>query len=122
MTAAGFIAEDGERIGGERSGGRARSPLATVRRTGYRAAGEKPITFAESGVVMKGLGLLVCALIFAPGCASEGGKSPWDDFWKDLRGDNMEMKCDFTGSKGLADSPAQQRARDDNPSAANQGN
>ena len=70
---------------------------------------------------MKGLGLLVCALIFAPGCASEGGKSPWDDFWKDLRGDNMQMKSDFTGSRDLLETPAQERARAYNPSAADQG-
>jgi hypothetical protein len=36
------------------------------------------------------LGLLTLAL--GVGCAAEGQKSQWDDFWKDLRGDNMKMR------------------------------
>jgi len=37
--------------------------------------------------------VLVCALVTIAGCASDGsGKSQWDEFWKDLRGENMEMK------------------------------
>jgi len=43
--------------------------------------------------------LLFCALCFLPGCASGGGKGEWDDFWKDLRGDNMRMRNDFGESK-----------------------
>jgi hypothetical protein len=37
----------------------------------------------------------LCVLVFAlflGGCAAPGQKSQWDDFWKDLRGDNMEMR------------------------------
>ena len=30
--------------------------------------------------------------LLAGGCATQGQKGPWDDFWKDLRGDNMEMR------------------------------
>ena len=41
---------------------------------------------------MKRLWWLLGALILCAGCASDGKKSDWDDFWKDLRGDNMEMK------------------------------
>jgi hypothetical protein len=48
---------------------------------------------------MKRLCVLRCALIGAVafcGCASEGHKGQWDDFWKDVRGDNMQMKTDFS--------------------------
>jgi len=51
---------------------------------------------------MKRLCVLLCALIGAfaiSGCASEGTKGQWDDFWKDVRGDNMEMKSDFSAFK-----------------------
>jgi hypothetical protein len=48
---------------------------------------------------MKRLCVLLCALIGVVafcGCASEGHKGQWDDFWKDVRGDNMQMKTDFS--------------------------
>jgi hypothetical protein len=51
---------------------------------------------------MKRLGVLLCALFVAlafSGCASDGKKGQWDDFWKDVRGDNMEMKSDFSAFK-----------------------
>lgn len=40
---------------------------------------------------------VLCVLVFTllvSGCATAtpGQKGPWDDFWKDLRGDNMEMR------------------------------
>jgi hypothetical protein len=41
---------------------------------------------------MRRLCVLVCALFLAAGCAAPGEKSQWDDFWKDLRGDNMQMR------------------------------
>jgi hypothetical protein len=28
------------------------------------------------------------------GCASDGDKGQWDEFWKDVRGDNMKMSTD----------------------------
>jgi hypothetical protein len=40
---------------------------------------------------MRRLCVLLCALILAPGCASEGDKAQWEEVWKDLRGENMEM-------------------------------
>jgi hypothetical protein len=33
------------------------------------------------------------------GCASEGDKGQWDEVWKDLRGDNMQMRNDFSGMR-----------------------
>jgi hypothetical protein len=41
---------------------------------------------------MKRLYILVFIVVLAGGCAAPGEKSQWDDFWKDLRGDNMEMR------------------------------
>jgi hypothetical protein len=51
---------------------------------------------------MKRLCVLLCALVgtlAVSGCASEGHKGQWDEFWKDVRGDNMEMKTDFSAFK-----------------------
>jgi hypothetical protein len=31
------------------------------------------------------------------GCASDGDKAQWDEFRKDLRGDNMQMHADKSG-------------------------
>ncbi len=39
--------------------------------------------------------IVLCLLLLAAGCASEGSKSQWDEFFKDLRGDNMKMKSDL---------------------------
>jgi hypothetical protein len=61
---------------------------------------------------MKRLAVLLCALLFSLGCSSEGGSGQWDDFWKDLRGDNMKMKSDFTQTKALDDQPAPAKPRD----------
>jgi hypothetical protein len=41
---------------------------------------------------MRHLCVLVFALCFGAGCAADGQKSEWDAFWKDVRGDNMEMR------------------------------
>jgi hypothetical protein len=38
--------------------------------------------------------VLVLALLVCVGCASPGEKSEWDEFWKDLRGDNLKMRAD----------------------------
>jgi hypothetical protein len=47
---------------------------------------------------MRRLCVLLCALFAAAcaGCASEGSKAQWDDFWRDVRGDNMKMNADFS--------------------------
>jgi hypothetical protein len=37
---------------------------------------------------------LACGLMLGSGCAGDGGKSDWDGFWRDLRGDNMQMHDD----------------------------
>jgi hypothetical protein len=46
---------------------------------------------------MKRLGLLclVSILFCALGCASDSSKAEWREFFKDLRGDNMQMRSDM---------------------------
>ncbi len=41
---------------------------------------------------MRRLWVFAFALFLGVGCAAEGEKSQWDEFKKDLRGDNMEMR------------------------------
>jgi hypothetical protein len=67
--------------------------------TGYTAAGiHFPIERIYGVEAMKRLRVLLCALLLASlGCASEGSRGQWDEFWKDLRGDNMKMRNDFSG-------------------------
>jgi hypothetical protein len=38
--------------------------------------------------------MLVLALGVCVGCAADGNKGAWDEFWKDLRGDNMKMRSE----------------------------
>jgi hypothetical protein len=37
---------------------------------------------------------LLLLLFLCVGCATEDSKQQWDEFWKDLRGDNMKMMSD----------------------------
>ncbi|MBV9126359.1 MAG: hypothetical protein JO112_23670 [Planctomycetes bacterium] len=39
--------------------------------------------------------MLALALCLGLGCAGEGQKSQWQEFWKDVRGDNMKMHDDM---------------------------
>jgi uncharacterized protein YcfL len=48
---------------------------------------------------MKRLCVLLCALFVLAGCASDSDKSQWDAALKDLRGDNMKMRSDFSAAK-----------------------
>jgi hypothetical protein len=57
---------------------------------------------------MNRLGLLLCAMLFCAGCASDGDQGSWDEVWKDLRGDNMQMRNDFS----TGDRPVPARLRD----------
>jgi hypothetical protein len=59
---------------------------------------------------MKRLGVLLCALLLASGCAGDGHQ--WDDFWKDLRGDNMQMRGDSWGRTGADEAPRPLKVRD----------
>jgi hypothetical protein len=43
---------------------------------------------------MRRLCVLALAVCFGAGCAAEGDRGQWDEFWKDLRGDNMRMRYD----------------------------
>jgi hypothetical protein len=39
--------------------------------------------------------LLVCTAFFGLGCGSQ-----WDEFWRDLRGDNQKMRSDYPSASG----------------------
>jgi hypothetical protein len=41
---------------------------------------------------MRRLCVLALVLLLGLGCAADDDKGQWDDFWKDLRGDNMQMR------------------------------
>lgn len=43
--------------------------------------------------------VLLCALVLLSGCAADGHQ--WDEFWKDLRGENMEMRMKTPALKDL---------------------
>jgi hypothetical protein len=49
---------------------------------------------------MRRLCLLALALFLGLGCATDSDKAQWDAALKDLRGDNMKMRSDFSGSTG----------------------
>jgi len=41
--------------------------------------------------------VLSCAILCCLGCASDSDKAQWEEVLKDLRGDNMQMKSNFSG-------------------------
>jgi hypothetical protein len=45
--------------------------------------------------------LLLSIMAFSAGCAADAQKGSWDEALKDLRGDNMQMRSNF--SKMTAD-------------------
>jgi hypothetical protein len=57
---------------------------------------------------MRRLGPLFCALLCLSGCASDAGNGSWEGVWKDLRGDNMQMR----GFSGMNAPPRPPRADD----------
>jgi len=61
---------------------------------------------------MKRLCVFLSALFVGLGCASDADKSQWDAFWKDVRGENMQMRGKFSGLDGLDDHPLQPRSSD----------
>ncbi len=50
--------------------------------------------------------VLLFVLLFGLGCASEGSQAQWDEFWKDVRGENMQMRSgNFSGMDSIEDRP-----------------
>jgi hypothetical protein len=43
---------------------------------------------------MMRLSAFVVVFFIAAGCATEGDRAQWNEAWKDLRGDNMQMQSD----------------------------
>jgi hypothetical protein len=54
---------------------------------------------------MKHFCVLICALLFGVGCATEDDRAKWNDALKDLRGDNMQMRNNFSGTTEMGDHP-----------------
>jgi hypothetical protein len=40
--------------------------------------------------------VLLGALLFLSGCASEADRAQWNEAWRDFNGDNMKMRSDFS--------------------------
>lgn len=55
---------------------------------------------------MRRLCALAVVAVLSLGCATEGQKGQWDEFWKDLRGDNMEMRGWSTQSRPAPPKPS----------------
>ena len=56
--------------------------------------------------------VLVCALFFGLGCASEDDKAMWEGAMKDLRGDNMQMRGGCSEMRETDESRSQSRFHD----------
>ena len=61
---------------------------------------------------MRRLWAVLCALLSAPGCATEGGKGFFDDALKDLRGDNQQMRTNTWATQDLWERPAVTKGHD----------
>jgi hypothetical protein len=61
---------------------------------------------------MRQLGVLAGILCFCAGCASDADKAQWNEVWKDLRGDNMRMRSDFSGSTPVPEPSTQLKPRE----------
>ncbi len=60
---------------------------------------------------MRRYAVLVLALFLGPGCAAEGEKGTWDDFWKDVRGENTQMHYENWRKAEGVDPPTPTKAR-----------
>jgi len=55
----------------------------------------------------------LCLLVFlclGLGCAADGDNGQWDEFWKDVRGDNMKMRSERSGLPDQRDRPVQSKS------------
>jgi hypothetical protein len=50
-------------------------------------------------------------VLFGLGCAADE-KGQWDEFWKDVRGDNMKMRYEGWGKEEAANRPVPTTSRD----------
>ena len=53
---------------------------------------------------MMRLCILLAVLTTCVGCASPDDRAQWEEFKKDLRGDNMQMRGNFPSFGGMDDS------------------
>src|SRR5207249_7016150 len=72
-----------------------RNSVASMNRIRYRAVTD--LVKCGHGVeAMKHMCVLLCAMLFCVGCAADGDNGQWEDFWKDVRGENMQMRSHFS--------------------------
>ena len=61
---------------------------------------------------MRRLYVFAAVLLLGPGCAV-GDQAQWNEVWKDLRGDNMQMKMHYDGGpEGMSDRPSLTKPHD----------
>ena len=70
--------------------------VAAAVRTGYKP---RPNLSCRGVRIMWRLWIMICALLFLGGCATDADRKQWDEFWKDARGDNMKMQSGFPDLK-----------------------
>ncbi len=74
-----------------------KTSVASGKRISYTANREFPFQVGEGDRAMVRLWLLLCVLLLCVGCATEDTKAQWEEALKDLRGDNMQMRGNFSG-------------------------
>jgi hypothetical protein len=76
-------------------------------RIGYTAIGKIQANVKGAPAMMRmRLCVLLIILLSGLGCASEGSQAQWDEFWKDVRGDNMRMRSgNFSEMDSMEDRP-----------------
>lgn len=79
---------------------------------GAGAAVDVPATRVHGVRAMKHLCVLLCFVFLGFGCSADGDKAQWDAFWQDLRGENMQMKGNFSAADSLDNHPTQTKGRD----------
>jgi hypothetical protein len=57
-------------------------------------------------------GAMLPVLLLSRRCVSETDKHQWEEFRKDLRGDNMKMRSDFSETRALDIPPPSLKPRD----------
>jgi hypothetical protein len=61
---------------------------------------------------MKRLVAPASVLFLLVGCATSGDQAQWNDFWKDVRGDNMKMRSGWSQMQATEDRPETLKAYD----------
>jgi hypothetical protein len=55
---------------------------------------------------------LLGLIVLSAGCAADNKQGDWSEVWKDLRGDNMQMRSNFSKMTAADDELARPKLRD----------